>query len=266
MTCCKICNKAYQQITATHLKHHNITVNEYKIMFPGSPILAAEIKEKLSNHCKKLQDRENFGFKKDHKINKNREPFNKGETKHTNAHVLKYSEKLTGRELSYEHKKNLSISRKKGISNGTIKALKGPANGMFGKKLTESHIKALHKSWRNKKTRPESMMEYMCTQYGFEYTGDRSYKIRFLDGRLKYPDFIMPSMKIAIEVFGDYWHRGEDINELIKKYDEVGWKCLVVWESDLNKGKIRPETIEEFLDIFEIEPFTIEDFSGRWMN
>lgn len=266
MITCKICNREFEQITSSHLKKHGITVKEYKGRFPGELIFTEEGKSKLSNNCKLMQNHQSFGFKSGHLTNKNREPYNKDETKHTNARVLKYSEKLTGRELSYEHKKKLSISRKAGISNGTIKVLKGSANGMFGKKLTESHVEALHGGWRNKKTRPEKMMERMCIQYGFKYVGDRSYKIKFTDGKLKYPDFVIPSMKIAIEVFGDYWHRGENPEELIEKYVKIGWKCLVVWESELQNEKIQPETIEEFLGIFEIEPFTIEDFSNNWMN
>lgn len=263
---CKICNREFEQITSTHLKRHDISVKEYKLLFPDAPIFTEEGRVKLSNNCKSLQNHESFGFKNGHQINKDKEPYNKGRTKFDDERILKYAEKLKGRIIDYETRRKISDAVKKGYLNGAKQIMKGPLNGMFGKKLTESHIKALHGGWRNKKTRPEKMMERMCTQYGFKYVGDRSYKIKFSDGRLKYPDFVMPSMKIAIEVFGDYWHRGEDPKELIEKYAKIGWKCLVVWESELHSEKIHPETIEDFLGIFEIEPFTIEDFSGNWIN
>ena len=257
---CKICNREFEQITSTHLKKHDISVKEYKIRFPNEPLFTEQGRIKLSNNCKSMQSHEKFGFKKDHKANKGKIPYNKGQTKESDGRILKYSQKLEGRKISQETKNKLSKIAKQRIPR------KGSLNGMFGKKLSDSHLKALHYSWRNKKTRPEIAMEMMCIQYGFKYTGDRSFHVKFLDGKRKYPDFVYDSARMAIEVFGDYWHSGENPNDLIKKYEEIGWKCLVVWESEIKMNKIQPETIEEFLGIFEIEKFSIEDFSGKWMN
>ena len=160
----------------------------------------------------------------------------------------------------------MSESYKNGILNGTRKLLKGSLNGMYGKKLSESHIKALHAGYRNKKTKPERSIEKMCTQYGFIYTGDRSFSVKFKNGKIKYPDFIIPNCRIAIEVHGDYWHKGENGNDLVKKYKEIGWDSLVIGENEINSGKISPETIENFLGIFDIENFSFDNFSGEWIN
>ncbi len=39
---CQICNKEFKQITYAHLKHHNITINEYKDLFPNSELVSDE--------------------------------------------------------------------------------------------------------------------------------------------------------------------------------------------------------------------------------
>lgn len=68
-------------------------------------------------------------------------------------------------------------------------------------------------------------------------------------------------MKIAVEVFGRYWHTEEEIPILLEGYESIGWKCFVVWEDD----KFSPEILEELLGIFEPEEFKFEDFDGRWL-
>jgi very-short-patch-repair endonuclease len=47
------------------------------------------------------------------------------------------------------------------------------------------------------------------------------------------PDFKIKGQKKIIELFGDYWHKGEDLDELIKEYSEAGWKCIIFWENEV---------------------------------
>ena len=44
---CEICKLWYKQITSTHLKFHEITLSEYKLLYPNSPIVSSEISQKL---------------------------------------------------------------------------------------------------------------------------------------------------------------------------------------------------------------------------
>lgn len=58
------------------------------------------------------------------------------------------------------------------------------------------------------------------------------------DGQLiignKCPDFAnINGQKKLIELFGDYWHRGEDPQEKIEHYKEYGFDCLVIWQHEL---------------------------------
>lgn len=48
------------------------------------------------------------------------------------------------------------------------------------------------------------------------------------------PDFRIPGTVRLIEVFGDYWHQGEDPADRIRLWESVGCECLVVWEHEIN--------------------------------
>jgi very-short-patch-repair endonuclease len=50
------------------------------------------------------------------------------------------------------------------------------------------------------------------------------------------PDFRIPGTTAVIEVYGDYWHAGEDPASRIAQWASVGCMCLVVWEHEINKN------------------------------
>ena len=61
----------------------------------------------------------------------------------------------------------------------------------------------------------------------------------------KVPDFVnVNGKKAVLEIFGDYWHRGEDPSERIAIFAAVGYSCAVVWERDF---KANPQIISEAL-------------------
>jgi len=51
----------------------------------------------------------------------------------------------------------------------------------------------------------------------------------------KCPDFVnVNGRKQIIEIFGDYWHQGEDEQGRIKIFENYGFDTLVLWESEIN--------------------------------
>jgi len=66
------------------------------------------------------------------------------------------------------------------------------------------------------------------------------------------PDFKVHSQKKVIELFGDYWHEGEDPKDIIREYNEVGYKCLVFWEKEIYRAKNEPKYLEEILKEIKI--------------
>jgi len=48
-----------------------------------------------------------------------------------------------------------------------------------------------------------------------------------------FPDFVnVNGRKMVIEVFGDYWHKGEDPAAKKRRYKRAGYSCVVVWEGE----------------------------------
>ena len=71
------------------------------------------------------------------------------------------------------------------------------------------------------------------------------------DGQLiiggKCPDFAnINGKKALIEVFGSYWHNGENPQETIGHYSEYGFQCLVIWEHELKDKQAVIATIKAF--------------------
>lgn len=93
-------------------------------------------------------------------------------------------------------------------------------------------------------TKPERAVRKLVREYhlAYKYTGDGSFWIGAIN-----PDFVnVNGEKIALEVFGDYWHSTgakrakPDIpyrqtlkgrRAILKRY---GWQLIVLWESEIN--------------------------------
>ena len=155
------------------------------------------------------------------------------------------------------------------------KANKGEANSNFGKSpnkktrqklsdagkrrfLKESEREKLRIARKARKgfpqhhTKPELIFEGICKKYNlpFKYTGDGAFWIG--KNPTINPDFVnCNGKKIAVEIFGDYWHSPllkqnisysqsyEGRNKILKEY---GWKLMVFWGTDLLR-----EDAEQFI-------------------
>lgn len=143
----------------------------------------------------------------------------------------KISKANKGRRLSEEHKKKLGKIQK-------------------GKHFSKEHKRKLskarqHQSFPKHHTKPERIFEQICKKYNlpFKYTGDGTFWIHNIN-----PDFIeCNGKKIAVEIFGDYWHspllnyklqKDRTLlyrKKILKKY---GWKLIVFWETDLKRKDV----------------------------
>ena len=97
-----------------------------------------------------------------------------------------------------------------------------------------------------KMTKPERHMEAILKEAGLPY--------KFVGGnRLqvgnKYPDFVhKEGGKKLIEVYGDYWHRGQNPQDRIDYFEKHGYACIVIWEKEL---KEQPEDVLEWIIEFD---------------
>lgn len=123
----------------------------------------------------------------------------------------------------------------------------GEKNGFWGKRHTEGTKQKLRKARKcqvvpTHHTKPELMFESVCKKYNlpFKYTGDGTFWIHNIN-----PDFIeCNGKKIAIEIFGEYFHSplfNYNLKEnrtlpyrkkILKRY---GWNLIVFWQTDLDR-------------------------------
>ena len=54
------------------------------------------------------------------------------------------------------------------------------------------------------------------------------------------------NIPIYQEVFGDYWHRGQNPQDRIDTFKPFGFETLVIWERELNDIDAVAEKIREF--------------------
>lgn len=72
----------------------------------------------------------------------------------------------------------------------------------------------------------------VITKYNlpYKYTGNGTFKVNG-----KYPDFVNTnSQKIAIDIFGDYWHSPDEVPKRKAAFAEYGWKLVILWGHEIN--------------------------------
>lgn len=115
-----------------------------------------------------------------------------------------------------------------------------------GKRISEKTRKKMREARKARKgfpqhhTKAELKFEAICKKNNlpFKYTGNGSFWIENIN-----PDFVeCNSKKIAIGVFGDYWHSPllrskipysqtyKGRKKILRKY---GWKLIIFWEKDM---------------------------------
>lgn len=194
----------------------------------SSEKISATIKRKYEGgEIKKLYGKDNPAFG-------GQLSWNKGKTKESCPSLKRVSEKV-------------SAKRKLMFANGELKRFCGEENPMYGKTLTEKHRKALWSGRKNSHTKPELKMADLLKPYSeWEFVGDGQFHLK-TSKKWRIPDFVNKSKKRIIEVYGDYWHRGENPNDKISEYKEIGWDCIVVWESEIMAEDFSVERIKYFL-------------------
>ena len=87
-----------------------------------------------------------------------------------------------------------------------------------------------------------------------------------IDG--KRPDFLVGQNKV-VELYGDYWHRGETGLDRIKFFADRGYECLIVWE---NESRNDPYAVKERIKEFAMNKFSkvlsvsLEKYEGKVYN
>lgn len=199
-----------------------------------------------------------------------RSPWNKGLTKFTDLRVAamaqKTSEALKGRVRPEEESLKAGASNKgkkrsdefrRKMSLRTSGYMKVPENRekvsqrtrrLWADPNSTFNNPIYRKEWARKRglrpTKPE--MELLgiieSNQLPFRYVGDGEVVI----GR-KCPDFInVNGQKQIIELFGDYWHHGQNPQDRASVFAAYGFSTLVVWQHELREPEKVLAKLKEF--------------------
>jgi len=248
---CMICHAQFTMVSNSHIKKHGLTCEEYKRMFPGVVLAKQTWLDEWRNsdvnkrHCREqaiimlnddeIQKRRRVGLNEMWQDSLYRE-------RHAKAmkvalSVESYRQKIKNRVVT--HRMRMSNFDKWVADFGHDEAIKRQADWMSKNVLPT----------KSKNTKIELMVQTMLDELRVEY------KTQF--PVLHYLcDVYVQSLNLIIEVNGNYWHanpsifKSDDIighkktlakelwhnderrvNELI----EMGYKVLVLWESDIKK-------------------------------
>jgi len=238
---CQICKKQFKEITNTHLKQHNLSINEYKKLFPnfltrspesnykrgsshrGIP-LSEEEKEKLRHpKSQHMRDALKLAYKEGRKQPPNTEgSWNKGLTKETHPSLMRISQKLMGHpgqkgdenpSRRPEVRKILSEKRKKLLEDD---------------EWTKKWLQSFHRS----PNKPEQKLIEIIDKYNlpYKFVGNGE----FIIGG-KNPDFLnINGEKKLIEIYGIYWHRNDNPEDRINLFKQYGFNTIIFWENELD--------------------------------
>ena len=166
-----------------------------------------DVKEKISKSMKKVWENKEY------------------KEKMSNAHI---GQKTWNKGIPWteEYRKNVISA----INKPSVLKIKAKKSKALWK--DENYIKKIQASYHCKPNKPEKIiLNILNKDYPGEwkYTGDFSF---IING--KSPDFVnCNGKKLIIEMFGDYWHKGEDPQDRANIFKPFGYETLVIWESEL---------------------------------
>lgn len=101
------------------------------------------------------------------------------------------------------------------------------------KKLWENPLYAKQILHRRDMSGAEKIVDQILQKYelAYRFVGNGAFHI----GRMN-PDFIKDDSNLIIEVFGNHYHKVEDEKKRIDRLKEYGYRCLVIWASELKAG------------------------------
>jgi len=166
--------------------------------------------------------------------------------------------------------KQLKKMRSPGFREAQSKRFKGKNNPMYGKNAWDFMDKETKKRRRTELSKMMSGMwqdsEYVEKQKEarnikpnkaelklndflqkilpneYKYVGDFSF---FIAG--KCPDFINTNdQKKIIELFGDYYHKGDDGKDRMRLFKKYGYQTLIIWEHELNNAEELKDKVSNF--------------------
>ena len=235
----------------------------YYAAHPRSPEWNRHISEGLMGKPspKKGKPQPSSSYKRSDETRRRMAESRKGMLKEHPEIMESVSSKLSGRILSEETKQKTSASKIQYFidhpeaakaHSERMKGRKNPTFRRIVKKLwrENAYIEMLIKARNVKPNKQEKALGVILQGLypdQFKYNGDC--RLGVVLNRC-IPDFVnVNGKKQVIEFFGTYWHnqKGRGEQSKIAKYKEVGWDCLVIWDTELAETDALKDKIRAFV-------------------
>lgn len=183
--------------------------------------MSDEIRRKMSSSRKGKIPIEESNIKRSASL-LGRIPWNTGKLL-TEEHRRKVSESLKGKKCSEEKKRKISRSLK-------------------GHPVSKETLKKIFNLTKPNKAEQE-LFRLVENIFPDEYKLNVKGEILILGGKI--PDIVnVNGRKRLIELYGDFYHKGDDPQKRINYFKQFGWKTLVIWghelkDIDLLKAKLQ---------------------------
>ena len=261
---CGICKKKLKMITHTHLKFHNLKVNDYKKLFPDAKI--------LSKRTEYILRKNSWSKQSDPEINEKRRESVLKWIKN-NPEKFRQIYEIGKRKHSEETKKKISLAQKGKHYSSKTEFKRGHK---VLEKWRESYRKKLYKRLENDEYRIE-LNKKRLTACGFKPNKKELFLNSLIQSNFpnqwKYvgngevvlgagcPDWInVNGQKKVILHHGIYWHlwrlqklrdnlnlTKQDIErEDTENYKKYGFDALIIWEDELKNSQQIIERIKNF--------------------
>jgi len=129
-------------------------------------------------------------------------------------------------------------------------------------KVRERYIKGGLRRWQDlefqrmmaiaRYMKPNKLEQFFdaMTPECIKYVGDFKLPIKTKIGT-RFPDFVIKEQNKIIELFGDFYHKGENPKNKIREYKEVGFDCIIFWEHEVYNDTER--VLKETLKFMKLE-------------
>jgi very-short-patch-repair endonuclease len=155
---------------------------------------------------------------------------------HSEETKKRISESRVGQTCSDEVKRKLSSAQSERFTDPLNRSKISETVSEYCRSDTgrKQRSETTRKNWRNPEYARRVMHRREMTGPEEEFVGNGAF---MLDG--KNPDFIHDTERRVIEVWGDFFHKGQNPEDRISFFEDRGWECLVFWASELQKQKYK---------------------------
>lgn len=261
---CRVCEGLYHFIPS-HIRVHNLTVEQYKKLYPEAKLASEEHCNSISvnrfnkgtgerNAMSKLENRIKVSDAKKIDWVSRLEKFGKSGVKNPEQRSRRVSVSLKNGAVQEGWKNRRSLYGESGFKNieKQRKQISINIKKYWDSLSPDEREKRLFKNFSKCRRKPNllesKVIEIIQTNnFPFEYTGNVPYS--GLGGWS--PDFVSTDgSKKIVELFGDYWHNIKEVKERdvrrLQCYQKQGYNCIVIWEHELENEGVFLEKITEF--------------------